>query len=296
MPDSPRQPIRGVVLQLCALFFFAAIDAVGKDLAQTFSLPLLVWARYTIHCLLMLIFLAPSMRLRLVSTRRPLIHVVRALLLVLVSLLALAALRIMPLAETTAIFLVGPFMVALLAARFLGETVGLRRWLAIVIGGAGALMIARPGGAVSLAGVLIVLVAALSYAIYQVQTRQLAATENSFTMLFYTALTGTVVMSLSLPWFWSGPMPSAREALLIASLGVGGGIGHFLVTRAFHHAPASTLSPLTYAQLIWATLLGWLVFGQFPDPLSVLGMLIIAGAGLFIALSERSTRRSVLRS
>ena len=277
---------------LFALFFFAALDATAKHLAQTFALPLLVWARYTFHCLLMVVFLAPSMRLKLVTTQRPKIQVVRALMLVAVSLLSLAAFRIMPLAETTAILLVTPLIVALLAARFLGEKVGLRRWLTILVGFGGALLIARPGGALTITGILFSLGAALCYAIYQVQTRQLSATENTFTMLFYTAITGTVVMSMSLPWFWAGPLPSATEALLIASLGICGGTGHFLVTRAFRHAPASTLSPLTYAQLLWATLLGWQVFGQLPDTWSILGMLVIAGSGLSIALAERRAQQA----
>jgi len=292
MPDSARHPFHGVILMLMALLFFAALDATSKHLARTFALPLVIWARYTCHCLLMVVFLAPSMRLKLVTTGRPLIQVVRAALLVFSALITLAALRIMPLAETTAIVSVSPLMVALLAARFLGETVGRRRWLAICIGFGGALIIARPGGALSLSGILLALAAALGFALYLVLTRQLSATENSFTMLFYTALTGTLAMSLSLPWFWSGPVPSVSEALLIASTGVCSAMGHFLMIRAVHHAPASTLSPLTYLQLLWATLLGGLIFGQLPDRWSVVGMLIIAGSGVSIAMAERSTRKA----
>lgn len=287
MPESARHPLRGVVLMLSALFVFAILDTTAKHLAQTFSLPLLIWARYTLHCLLMLVFLAPSMRLRLVRTQRPMLQVVRALLLLAMSLVVLAAFRIMPLAETTAIMLATPLLVAPLAAHFLGERVGLRRWLAILVGFGGALLVARPGGTLPLAGVVLALAAALCSAVYMVQTRLLSATENSFTMLFYTALVGSVVMSLSLPWVWSGPMPDAGEFLLIASLGVLGATGHFLFTRAFHHAPASVLSPLTYVQLLWAALLGRLVFDQFPDAWSILGMLVIVGSGLLIALGDK---------
>lgn len=287
MPEAQKHPIHGVLLMLFALFFFAALDATAKHLAQTFALPLLVWARYAFHCLLMVVFLAPSMRLKLVATKRPLIQVIRALLLVSVSLLSLAAFRLMPLAETTAILFVTPLLVALLSGRFLGEKVGLLRWISVAAGFAGALLIARPGGALSGPGILFSLAAALCYSIYQIQTRQLSSTESTFTMLFYTALTGTVVMTLALPWFWAGPTPSPMEALQIGSLGIFGGTGHFLLTRAFRHAPASTLSPLMYAQLIWATLLGWQLFGELPDGLSILGMLVIAGSGLAIALAER---------
>lgn len=287
MPEAEQRPFHGVVLILFALFFFAALDATAKHLVHTFALPLLVWARFTFHCLLMVVFLAPSMRLKLLATKRPVIQVMRALLLLGVSLLALAAFRLMPLAETTAIMYVTPLLVVLLSGPLLGEKVSLPRWISVAAGFAGALLIARPGGALSGPGILFALAAALCYAVYQIQTRQLSSTESTFTMLFYTALTGTVVMSLALPWFWAGPMPSPIDALLIASLGISGGAGHFLLTRAFRHAPASTLSPLMYAQLIWATLLGWQVFGQLPDGLSIVGMLVIAASGLFIALSER---------
>ena len=287
MPEAARHPFHGVLLMLLALFFFAALDATAKHLVLTFALPLLVWARFTLHCLLMVVFLAPSMRGKLLATKRPLIQVIRALLLLGVSLFALAALRLMPLAETTAILYVTPLLVVLLSGPFLGERVSLRRWASVATGFAGALLIARPGGALSGLGILFSLAAALCYSVYQIQTRQLSSTESAVTMLFYTALTGTAAMSLALPWFWSGPMPSPQQALLIASLGISGGAGHFLLTRAFRHTPASTLSPLMYVQLIWATLLGWQLFGQLPDRLTILGMLAIAGSGLSIALSER---------
>ena len=223
MPEAARHPFHGVLLMLLALFFFAALDATAKHLVVTFAVPLLVWARFTLHCLLMVVFLAPSMRGKLLATKRPLIQVIRALLLLGVSLFALAALRLMPLAETTAILYVTPLLVVLLSGPFLGERVSLRRWASVATGFAGALLIARPGGALSGLGILFSLAAALCYSVYQIQTRQLSSTESAVTMLFYTALTGTAAMSLALPWFWSGPMPSPQQALLIASLGISGG-------------------------------------------------------------------------
>ncbi len=287
MTDSRQHPLRGILLILSALFFFAALDATSKHLAQKFAVPLLVWARYTLHCVLMVIFLAPSMRLRLVATQRPLIQVTRALMLVGTTGFLMAALRLMPLAETTAILFVTPLLVALLAGPWLGEKIGVQRWLAVIAGFAGTLLIARPGGALNGPGILLALTGAVCYSVYQIQTRQLSSTENTFTMLFYTALVGTVVMTLGLPWFWDGPRPDGLEMLLIASLGIYGGTGHYLLTRAFRHAPASTLSPFMYAQLIWATLLGWQVFDHLPDGWSILGMTVIAGSGLAVALAER---------
>jgi drug/metabolite transporter (DMT)-like permease len=285
MPE--QKPLAGIVLMLAAVLCFAALDATSKTLSQTFSVPLLVWARYSFHLLLMLVFLGPSMRLRLVKTRRPWLQTVRALLLVGVTGFAMAAFRLMPLAETTAILFVTPLAVAVLAGRFLGERVGAARWIAVAAGFAGMLLIARPGGDLSPTGVMFTLAAAACYAVYQIQTRILSPGENTWTMLFYTALVGTVGMSLALPLFWSGPLPSRDEALMIASLGIYGGTGHFMLISAFRHASASTLSPFLYVQLVWAALFGWLFFGHVPDALSIAGMAVIVVSSLAMAAWER---------
>lgn len=285
MPE--QKPLVGIGLMLAAVLCFAALDSTSKTLSQTFNVPLLVWARYSSHLLLMVIFLGPSMRLRLVKTRRPVLQTVRALLLVGVTGFAMAAFRLMPLAETTAILFVTPLAVAVLAGRFLGERVGAARWIAVGAGFAGMLLIARPGGDLSVAGIALTLAAAACYAIYQIQTRMLSPSENTWTMLFYTALVGTVSMSLALPLFWSGPLPSLREALLMASLGIYGGTGHFLLISAFRHARASTLSPFLYVQLVWASLFGWLFFDHLPDALSLAGMSVIVASSLAMAAWER---------
>jgi drug/metabolite transporter (DMT)-like permease len=290
----PEHPLRGIALLLAALFLFALLDATSKHLSQTYAVPLLVWARYTFHFLMMVIFLAPSMRWKLVATRRPVLQAVRGALLVAVTGFAMAAFRIMPLAETTALLFVTPLFVALLAGPLLHERVGRLRWFAVGIGFLGTLMIARPGSDLSAAGVVLTLTAAACYSVYQVQTRMLSPTENSVTMLFYTALMGTLVMTLGLPWFWSGPLPTPIDALMIASLGIYGGTGHFLLIRAFRHTPASTLSSFQYSQLIWATLLGWLFYDQLPDALSMLGMMVVAGSGLAVVVAEK--RRAAARA
>ena len=290
---AEARPFIGILLMLGAGLCFAALDATSKHLTQTFSVPMLVWARYTVHFVLMVIFLAPSMRARLIATRRPVALIARALMLVGTTGFAMAGISIMPLAESTAFLFVTPMIVVLLASWLLKESVSRGRWIAIAAGFAGALLIARPGGALSVQGIILMSLAAGCYSIYQVQTRQMSLTENTVTMLFYTALVGTVSMSLAAPLFWGGPMPDAWQGLGIASLGIYGGTGHLLMTRAFRHAPASTLSPFLYAQLVWAMLLGWMFYDHLPDLLSVTGMAVIAGSSLSIALSERFKQSSI---
>jgi drug/metabolite transporter (DMT)-like permease len=282
--DRPQHPLRGVLLFLAAVFLFAALDATAKYLNAFFAVPLLVWARYLVHFVIMLVFMAPGMGREIIVTRRPWLMSFRALMLVGVTLLAQLALKTLPLAETTALVFITPLLVALLAGPLLGEQVRRRTWLATIAGFAGVLLIARPGGAMVGPGILYALGGALCYAIYQILTRKLAATEHPNRLLFFTALVGTVSMSLTLPAYWDGQIPTLPQGLLIISLGLYGGIGHFMFIRAFREAPASTLSPLLYVQLIWATLLGWLVFNQLPDFLAIIGMLIIGVSGLSLAI------------
>jgi drug/metabolite transporter (DMT)-like permease len=282
--DRPQHPLRGVLLFLAAIFLFAALDATAKYMNAFFAVPLLVWARYLVHFVIMMVFMAPGMGREIIVTRRPWLMSFRALMLVGITLLAQLALKTLPLAETTALIFITPLLVALLAGPLLGEQVRRRTWLATIAGFAGVLLIARPGGAMAGIGILYALGGALCYAIYQILTRKLAATEHPNRLLFYTALVGTLSMSLTLPAYWDGQIPTLPQGLLIISLGLYGGIGHFMFIRAFREAPASTLSPLLYIQLIWATLLGWLVFNQLPDFLAIIGMLIIGASGLSLAL------------
>lgn len=287
MLDRPQHPLRGVLLFLAALFLFAALDATAKYLNAYFAVPLLVWARYLVHFVIMLVAMAPGMGREIIVTRRPWLMSFRALMLVGVTLLGQLALKTLPLAETTALVFITPLLVALLAGPMLGEQVRRKTWLATFAGFVGVLLIARPGGALVGPGVAYALAAALCYAIYQILTRKLAATEHPNRLLFYTALIGTLAMSLTLPAYWDSQIPTLPQGLLIISLGLYGGIGHFMLIRALREAPASTLSPLLYVQLIWATLLGWWVFDQFPDMLAVVGMLIIGASGLSLAIRTR---------
>lgn len=289
MPQSsPAQhPLRGILLFMLALMLFALLDATAKHLTATFAVPLLVWARYTLHFVIMLVFVAPSMRSQLIRTDNLALQVVRALALVGTTGFAMMAFRSMPLAEATAVLFLAPLLVTLLAGPFLHERIGAGRWAAVIVGFAGVLLIARPGGALNLAGVLWALAGAACYAAYQILTRRLSHAEHPLTLLFYTALVGTAVMSLALPWFWFEFSPGPLQWLMIASLGFYGGVGHFILIRAFRLAPASTLTPFGYTQLIWAGLLGWLVFDNVPDAVTATGMAVIAASGLWLALGER---------
>ncbi|ODP31238.1 DMT family transporter [Pandoraea sp. ISTKB] len=278
--------MRGIGWLLVSQLLLVSMDATAKALSLSIAVPLLVWARYAVHLALMVIVFAPSRGWSIVRTKHLTAQVVRGLLLLGTSLSGLIALRILPMAETAGLAFMSPLIATMLAGPLLGEKVGRLGWCAILVGASGAVLISRPSSHLPLEGVLLVLLSAVSFSFYQILTRKLSHLEDSITMLFYTALVGTVCLSFALPWIPLETMPTFPQTLGILSLGVYAGIGHFCVIHAFRHAPVSTLTPFMYVQLVWAALLGWFIFDHFPDGLSIVGMLIIVGGGLLLSFAR----------
>ncbi|HWV17972.1 MAG TPA: DMT family transporter [Rhodocyclaceae bacterium] len=289
---APQNIMRGILLMLGAVFLFASMDATAKWLSLKYPVPMLVWARYLVHCLLMLIFLLPSHGRRLWYSPRPGLQIVRALMLLGVTGFVMAAFRLLPLTVATAIIFLAPLMVGLLAGPLLKEKVGPIQAAALALGLLGVVLIARPGGEVPLLGVIFAGIGALCYTAYQLMTRMLAPYESSVTMLFYTALIGTVVTTLLLPWIWTEIHPGGLDLFLICTLGVLGGSGHYLLIRAFRIAPATALAPFLYAQMAWAGLLDLIVFQHVPDGPTWAGIALIVAAGLGVVLWERRHRKT----
>jgi drug/metabolite transporter (DMT)-like permease len=285
-PAAAQHGLQGIALLLSAVLIFATMDTTAKYLSRSYSVPMLMWARYFIHLVFMLLVFAPRLGAGVARTRRLGLQVLRALMLVLCTAFFFAALRVMPIAETTAIGFVSPFLVTLLSGPLLGERIDRRQWMAVAAGFAGVLIVVRPGGGLLSTAVLLPLCAALCYSLYQILTRKLAASENPVVTLFYTALVGALVASAMLPWFWIAPQPSHWGLLLL--LGGGGAVGHYILIKAFERTAASVLAPFGYTQIVWVTALGYLVFGDFPDAVSLFGMAVIVSCGLYCAYVARS--------
>ena len=285
---TEHHPLRGALLCIAALALFACMDTTTKYLTQTHEVPLIVGVRYLGNLLLMAAFLGPTHGRQMIRTRRTGLVWIRAFCLAVASLLIGFALQRMPVAEMTAITFLSPILLVAVAGRLLGERVGWIGWAATVGGFTGVMLIVRPGSDIVTSGAVFVLASVLLNLGYQLLSRVLAASESTFALLFYTALAGSMLYGLAMPWFIEDRAPSLLEAALFASLGVFGGVGHFMFTAAFRHAPASLIAPLNYFQLVWAGLLGWLVFGHLPDAQSLLGMAIVAGSGVMVALKTRT--------
>ena len=187
--------------------------------------------------------------------------------------------------EVKAVSFISPLLVTLFAVWWLREQVSRTRWLAVVAGFLGVLFIVRPGSAMLQWPALLAVGAAFCYSLYQIMTRKFSETENVFTTLFYTALVGCVLMSLIVPLFWK--TPDIRHVPFLILLGLVAGFGHYMLIKALELENASFLSPLGYVQLLWVILFGFLVFGDLPDAYSLIGMAIVVGSGLYVALGHR---------
>jgi drug/metabolite transporter (DMT)-like permease len=287
-------PTSAIVLITASVLCFSALDAVVKFLTQRYPIPLLVWARYGVQALVMGLWLLPQMGAGLVRTRRLGLQLIRGAILPFSSLCFFTALKYLPLAGATAINYSTPVLVIVLAVVFLGERMTHSRVALVIAGIAGMFLIVRPGSQMFQGAALLALGAAMFYGTFQILTRKLAS-EDSRVLLFYPAIVGTLMMTAALPLYAVKVEISAADALFIVATGLLGTLGHFLFILAFQRAPASALTPFTYTQLVWATLIGWIAFGNFPDIWTLAGMAVIAGSGLLIALHERRRARDMLR-
>jgi drug/metabolite transporter (DMT)-like permease len=281
-----RSPLHGVGLVVLATVLFVTMNSAVKYLGAHLPTVELVWARTLAHLIFMVALFAPAHGgWRLFVTHRPGLHLARSLLLLVSTSLFFTALRYVPLAEATAVSFTSPFMVALLAGWVLRERVTRAHWLAIAVGFAGALLVIRPGmGAVN-PYLFLVAGNAACYAGYQVLTRRAAAYDRPETSVSYDALVGTVLLSAIVPFFWQTPA-RAEHWVLLAVIGVLGGLGHYCGARALVATAASTLAPLYYVQLISAAALGYLLFGDVPSVWTWAGAALIVASGVVIAWWE----------
>ncbi|HEY6753730.1 MAG TPA: DMT family transporter [Pseudolabrys sp.] len=281
-----RQRLAGIALMCGAVATFSCLDATGKYLLRYMDPLQVVWARYFGAFLLALIFLNPITKPNMMRTSRPYLQFGRSALLLASTALSFFALRYLQLDEALAILFSTPFIVALLSGPLLGEWVGWRRWTAIGVGFLGVLLVARPGFGGIHPAALLTLGAAICYALYSISTRVLARTDSSETTLFYSNLVGAVAMLPVIPFVWTKPQSAFVVALMVL-IGALGSSGHYLLIRGHRLAPASTLAPFIYTQMVWTTALGFLVFGDVPHRWTIIGGLLVVSSGLYLLNRER---------
>ena len=275
---------------MCAgVGLFPLMNAEVKLLTARYPVIEITWARFTGHLVVMLIVFWPKYGRQLIATRRPLVQLARSALMLVSNGIFVYAIHKVPLATASAIGFTSPLIVTALSVPLLGEQVGWRRWSAVLVGFCGALLIIRPGTGLHDPAVLLLLASSGAYALYQIATRFVMAHDSPATGIIFAALLGSLATTMVLPFVFVMPK-SLFDLAMLLSLGCLGGVGHLLVIKAFQAAPAAVIAPLGYIELIGTTILGYLIFGNFPDALTWVGALIIIASGLYIAMRERVRR------
>jgi drug/metabolite transporter (DMT)-like permease len=287
--------LMGIGLVISAVASFALIDTINKHVSLYVPLLMVVWARYAVQAVLTTFIVLPKVGRQAWRTNHLSLQVIRGTLLVALSVLAVATLKVFPVAEFTAILMTTPLFVTFFAATMLKEKVTVWR-VSLVIGGfIGTLVIVRPGQTELGWVLLLPLGIVIINTAFQLLTKRMSETEHSMTTHFYSVWVGAIVASLALAWIWTPVSDPTLWALLFLA-GVAGTVGHYLLIKAYEHAPASLLMPYMYTQIGFALLGGWLAFGNIPDNTSLLGIALItvcgvAGGALTVIEKRQSKRR-----
>lgn len=284
LADQLRDNRRGIYWMLLTTALFTSLDATAKYLTQDYPVPQVLWARFSFHLVFVALFLGVRLSVTLRSQRLGL-QMIRSLLMLVTTGMFFFAVRGLPLADVVAIMFVGPLFVTALSVPLLGDYVGPRRWTAVAIGFLGALVVVRPGSGVMQGLAVLPVLAALSHALYTITTRQLANHDLPMTTLFYTAALGAVVTTMIVPFYWTSP--DLKGWLLMALLGLFGAAGHLALIKALGYASPVVVAPLSYASLIWSTGIGFVLFGDVPDAMTILGAVLIAASGMYVFHRER---------
>ncbi len=285
--EARRARLTAIGLMCAAVLCFAMLDTNAKWLGVHGMDPLLVtFARYGVSVVLVSFLINPWSHPGVLRTKRPWLQLFRSLMLLGSTVLNFIALRYLQLAETISIMFAGPFLVALASGPLLGEWPGPRRLVAIGIGFLGVLVVTRPGSGGMHPAALLSVAGCFCYAFYVLSTRMLAAFDSSETTMVYSGLAGTVILLPVLPFVWATPQEPLSWLPLFA-IGFFGAVGHWMLIVAHRLAPATVLAPFIYSQLAWMVLMGWLVFGQWPDRWTFIGGGIVIASGLYLLYRER---------
>jgi drug/metabolite transporter (DMT)-like permease len=283
--------VLAIGLMCGAMVCFTGLDTCAKWLGFTLPTAQIVWARYIAAALIALAAARSLSRPATLRSKRPLLQALRSTLLLGSTGANVLALRQLQLSETATISFLTPIFVALLAGPLLGERVGAERMIAIVVGFFGVVIATRPGTAAFQPIVFVAIAGVLCNSGYVLATRKLAGVDAPQTTLAWTQLAGIVVLTPILPWFWRWP-GTAKVWLVMAAMGTFATAGHMLLIMAHRFAPAAVLTPFSYTPLVWMTVSGILVFGDWPPAATLVGAALVVACGVYLAVRAplRSSR------
>ena len=283
-----QHPLKGVLFFITAIFLISVVDTICKVFTKDLHSIQLVWGYFVgINLILSIFFFLKGEKLsKLRATDRLFLQILRPAFLVCSISSLFVGLTYMPIAEATAIGFVAPLFITALSVPLLKEKVDIHRWSAVTVGLVGVIIIVQPGGDFWHFASIMPLLAALFFALFQIMTRLLSATENTYTTLFYTGLGGLGWSSLMLPFVWV--IPSQIHILVFFATGVMGALAHLCMISAFDRAEASFLAPYNYTKLLWVAVLGYWVFGDIPSLDMWIGALVIVLAGFYVLYREKT--------
>jgi drug/metabolite transporter (DMT)-like permease len=284
--DSARNRLTGIGLVSLCYLLFSLLDGSAKWLVGSMPVIMVVWLRFVIHAVVGGAVLFPLRGISLIRTRHLRWHMLRALMFMAMTGINFWALQYLQLTVTASIFFSVPIMIALASALLLGERLDAGRWLAIVAGFAGVLVIIRPWGAEFHPAMLASVVNAILSAGFMMMTRRLAAYDSPETIQYLPAVGAAIGLAPFALAAWQSPS-GWLEWTVACLLGVLGGFGHYLLALAHRYAPSSVIAPFLYQQVVYMALFGYLVFGDVPSPGLWLGALIVIGSGLYLFSRER---------
>jgi drug/metabolite transporter (DMT)-like permease len=285
--DSAANRLTAIGLVSFCYVLFALLDGSAKWLVTSVPVIVVVWLRFLTHAVFASALLLPLRGSALVKTSHWRWHLLRAVMFVVMTGLNFWALQYLQLAITSSIFFVVPIITALIAAPMLGEKMDAGRWIAIIAGFAGVLTIVRPGSADFHPAMLLALVNAFLYALFNLMTRRLAAYDSPETIQYLPAVGAAILLAPFAIAGWESPQ-GWLEWTIACFMGVLGGLGHYLLAAAHRYAPATVIAPFLYQQVLYMALLGYLVFGDVPAPPVWIGAAIVIASGLYLFARERA--------
>jgi drug/metabolite transporter (DMT)-like permease len=284
--EQQRQRFIGIALMCVAVIMFACNDAIAKLLNSHMHTIQVVWARYVSAFAVGLVMFNPFRQPHLMRSKRPWLQLGRSTLLLFSTLLNFIALRYLQLDQTVSIMFCTPFLVAALGGPMLGEWIHWRRWTAIAVGFLGVLLVTRPGAGGVHPAAILSFIGAICYAVYSISTRILSRSDPDETTNFYSNLVGVIAACAAVPFFWS-PQTDPLIIIMMASMGLFSGIGHYLLIMGHRRAPAAVLAPFIYTEIVWMIALGYFMFGDVPNHWTLAGVAVVIASGLYLLYRER---------
>ena len=284
--DSARNRLIGIGLVSACYLLFSLLDGSAKWLVGSLPVIVVVWLRFLMHAIIGGVVLLPLRGVSLFRTRHLRWHMLRALMFMAMTGINFWALQYLQLTVTASIFFSVPIIIALASASVLGEKPDAGRWVAILAGFAGVLVIVHPWGAGFHPAMLAAVVNAMLYAVFLMMTRRLAAYDSPETIQYLPALGAAIGLAPFALMAWQSPS-GWLEWTVACLMGVLGGFGHYLLAVAHRYAPSSVIAPFLYQQVFYMALLGYLVFGDVPSPAVWVGAAIVIGSGLYLFSRER---------